>query len=95
MVDVPHDRDDRGAALEGLSEILGLLERLVLRHFRIELDFKSELVSDERNGVFVQALVDGHHDAEFHALLDNVCDVHPHQVREVADRHEFGHTELP
>ena len=57
------------------------------------MHLEAEFVGHQQDRVLVQALVDGHHDAEFHALLDDIRDVHLHQVREVVHGHELRDAE--
>ena len=49
------------------------------------LGLKAELISHKIDGLCIQTLVDGHHDADTHQRTDNICD------RDVHHRSKFTH----
>ena len=92
MVDVAHHGDDRCTRHQfvlGLGDVLFLEEGVRV----VELG-REGLVAhflDEDHGRFlVELLVDGHHLAELHQLLDDLRRLHAHLVREVGDADRFG-----
>ena len=53
----------------------------------------AELVGDDGDGLMIQALVDGHHHAHFHALGDDLRGHEVHEAGQLADGHELAHVE--
>ena len=80
VVDMPHHHDDRRARLEVLLLVRALVEEAVLdgqHDLLADLDF--EFVRHEEGRVVVDDLIDRHHQAHAHQLLDDLAraDLHP------------------
>ena len=88
MVDVPHDRHDRGTAdrLRGARGLLDRLDQLILDSRLFErLRGMAHLLDDERRGVLVEHLIDRDHHAHLHERLDDLVGLDGHALRELAD----------
>ena len=77
MIDVAHDRDDRGARHE-IVLVVGLLADSLLHLGADILRGESELVGHEVDGLGVETLVDGDHDAHRHECGDDFRHRHIH-----------------
>ena len=94
VVHMTHDGDD-GRTLDQVCGIVHLLLYLVLCVGCDELDLIAELLGHEHQGVGVQALVDGYHQTQVHAGLDDLGDGEIHHDGQLVDSHELGHLEYP
>jgi len=92
VVHMTHDGDD-GRTLDQVCGIIGLFLNLVLVIRSDELDLITELLGYEHQGVGVQALVDGYHQSQVHAGLDDLGDGEIHHDGQLVDSHELGHLE--
>ena len=105
VVDVAHDRDDRGAWLEQRRIVL-LVEDFLGRFVRGRLtvgldgavpgredrfgDLVAELAGHQGRGVAVDELVDGREDAALDELADHVRGVDAEELGELLDRDRRG-----
>ena len=92
MVHVAHDRHHRcpghGHGFRG--GVLLFQERLGI----IELGrqgFMAHFLHHDHGGFLVELLVDGHHLAQLHHLLDDLGGLHAHLVRQIGHADGFGH----
>ena len=92
VVDVAHDRDDRGARYELILVVLLLVDRLLNLH-RDEFDLEAELLGHDHERLGVESLVDRYHQTQVHAGRDDLRDRDVHHGRQLADGHELGHLE--
>ncbi len=89
---MPHHGDDRRpwneilftvGVLAGLLDLLGQVRR-------DELDFVAELLGHKHERLGIEPLVDGHHQTQIHARLDDLVDRSVvHQGRKVVHGHEL------
>jgi hypothetical protein len=95
MVDVAHHRHHRGAGLHfGLVRGIGFLEE-GLRIIQLGRESLVAHFLDHDHGRFlVQLLVDRHHLAQLHQLLDNFRSLDGHLVRQVAHADGFRHMDF-
>ena len=92
VVDMTHDGDHRRTGDEvllGVGHFVAL--DLLGKPGGDKLDLVTELLGHEDEGLGVETLVDGHHQAEAHAGCDDLDDGGVvHQRSEVVDGHELG-----
>ena len=90
MVDVTHDRDDRGTRLQ----VLGGVHLGVKRLFHVGVadahGLVAEFLDHEFRSVGVDRFVRRHHHAHLHERLDDVGHALGHPVRKLADHDHFG-----
>ena len=89
VVDVSHDRDDRGARHEIFLLVFALVVDGLLNLDRNEFDLVAELLGDHDERFGVEALVDGHHQSQVHAGRDDLRGRHVHHRRQLAHGHEL------
>ncbi len=90
VVDVAHDRDDRGARLQRLRRILFDFLPEIGGVFVLTQRLEAELRRDQLDLVEVQPLVDRHHQAQFlEGELDDLAGRDLHQVGELGDGDEL------
>ena len=89
VVDVPHDRDDRGArdGVFRLDVFSFHFEHVLLE--RAELQFGAKLARDHRRGVGVHRAVDRHHQPLVEQLLQDILYALVQLVGEIFHRHAF------
>ena len=94
VIDMAHDRDDRGPRFERLWKILLAAEP----HFNIGLGNAPQAVpklpDDEFGGVGVDCLIDRRHHAHAHQRLDHVGAALGHAVCQLLDSDRFGDDDL-
>ena len=94
VVDVAHDRDDRGTRLQRFL-VINVGSRIdVDIRFRHALDVVAELGDEQFGGVLVDGLVDGDHHAHLEQRLDEVRSLLGHAVRQFLHRDCFRHHDI-
>ena len=89
VVDVPHDGHDRSALHEVFGVVL-LFDDGFLHFGRNKLGGEAKLFGHHFDGLLVEALVDGHHDADAHARSDDLRDGNVHHRGQFVGRHKLG-----
>ena len=90
VVDVTHDRHNRWARHQVLLGVF--LDHDGLLHLGADkLHFKAKFFGDDGDGLRIQTLVDGHHDAQRHARRNDFVDPAIHHRGQLGHRDEFGH----
>jgi hypothetical protein len=90
VIDMAHDRDDRGARDDvGGADVLGLdLQHLLFE--RLHLDVRAELARDHRCRLVVERAVDRHHQTAIHQLAEHVLGFDVELRSEIRDCHALG-----
>ncbi len=86
MVDVAHDRHDRGARHQVIVHVLGADEAFFDVGFRHAADGVAEFGGHQLGGVVVDDVVDLQHHALTHQELDDLDAAHGHPVGQLAAR---------
>ena len=87
MIDVAHDRDDRGPGdLIFRATFFLLLIESQLRFRRNQCDLKPALVCNFGGDFEIQRLVDGRHDAERHEIQNDIVRRALHFFSQVTNR---------
>ena len=92
VVDVTHDRDDRGARLQILVLVLDLIDHLLDIGIRNADSAVAEFVDHQLGGIGVHGLVAGDHQAHAHQRFDDIGRALSHPVRQF--RHQDGFRQL-
>ena len=88
VVHVAHHGDDGGARFQVFLVVLFLYN--CLRHFRADVfGLESKLIGNQVDGLGIEALVDGDHDAHAHAGGDDLRHGDVHHACQLVRRHEF------
>ena len=95
MVNVSHDRNDRGTELQFIFTVLFIF----LFHFHLllhidEFDIESEFTGHKFDYFRIETLVDGHHDTEAHTFADHFRKTYIHQVGEFAHADKFRYLQF-
>ena len=85
VVDMAHDRHNRGPGLQGLVPVIGPEEAFLHVGIRHTLDRVTELGGDQLGSIAVDHVVDLQHHALAHQELDNVHAAGGHPVRQLGD----------
>ena len=92
VVNVAHDRDDRGTRDQLFLAVLHVLGREHVLGSLIELHFQrhTELGSHQRRGIEIQLLVNRRHDAQQHQFLDDLARRFADALGQIADGDGLG-----
>ena len=92
VVDVTHDGDDGSAGLE-IFVAVDFFDDGFLHFCADKLGAEAKFVGHHLNGLLIEALVDGNHDADAHAGADDLRDGHVHHRGELVGGHKLGEFE--
>ena len=90
VVDMTHDRDDRGARLQITFIIDDFFDHIFDVGIRHALDLVTELLNDQLGSVGVNGLVLCNHHAHLHQRFDNITHPFRHTVRQFGNHNRFG-----
>ena len=90
MVDMAHDRDDRGARLQILGLVLNLHDDLFDIGIRHADGAMAEFVGHQLGGIGVDGLVAGDHQAHAHQRFDDIGRALGHPVGQFRHKDRFG-----
>jgi len=94
VVDVTHDRDDRGTRLQRLDRILDRAGRQIDVRIADAGDVVAEFGDQQLGGVLVDRLVDGDRHAHLEQRLDQVGALFRHAVGEFLDSDRVRHDDV-
>ena len=92
VVHMTHDGDD-GRTLYQICRIVHFLLNLAFLIGGDELYLVSEFLGHQHEGIGIETLVDGDHQAQVHAGLDDFGHRDVHHDCQIVDCHKFGHLE--
>ncbi len=94
VIHVTHDGYNRRPGLQILRRILGSLQGLVTLILR-RLHLVAKIGGDQRGGIAIDRLVDGHHEAQADQLVDHLGRLDAHPLGHFSDTDHLVHADPP